>query len=63
MIERLRATHGEMAEAFDSSGMWTRLPFRFWLRSAAASLFTHEPLLRFVGELDDFALFLDGNLR
>lgn len=46
VIERLRATHGEMAEAFDSSGMWTRLPFRFWLRSAAASLFTHEPLLR-----------------
>ncbi|VDM25289.1 unnamed protein product [Toxocara canis] len=46
VINKLRATHEQMAEAFEESGMWSRLPLRFWLRSAAASLFTHEPLFR-----------------
>ncbi|KHN74886.1 Ubiquitin-conjugating enzyme E2 1 [Toxocara canis] len=46
VINKLRSTHEQMAEAFEESGMWSRLPLRFWLRSAAASLFTHEPLFR-----------------
>ncbi|VDK45649.1 unnamed protein product [Anisakis simplex] len=46
VIQKLRHSNEQMTIIFDELSIWNRLPLRFWLRSAAASIFTHEPLYR-----------------